>query len=141
LAVTCLVFAMIATGCHATHENQSSDGSSPSPDPHAAALAVAREFYDAWVSGNLDVARSLATPDAIQELSGWKQPGGHAPTSCDPWGDGGNLLCGSTEPGYSVEFVMTSSGDGRYRVSDVLSRTCDEPYFHGDKVIVICDLR
>jgi hypothetical protein len=132
LAVTCLVFAMIATGCQATHENQSSDGSSPSPDPRAAALAVAREFYDAWVSGKLDVARSLATPAG---RSAWA----HAPTSCQPWGDGGDLLCGSTEPGYSTEFVMTSSGDGRYRVSGVFSLTCDEPYFHGDKAYVFCD--
>jgi hypothetical protein len=71
LAVTCLVFAMIATGCHATHESHVGDSPSPSPDPHAAALAVARELYDDWMSGKLDAARSLATPDvrlkAVQE--------------------------------------------------------------------------
>jgi hypothetical protein len=137
LAVSSLVLAMVATGCHATHETSLGGSSSPSPDPHAAALAVAREFYDAWVSGKLDVARSLATPDAIPELFG--APGVHAPTSCQPWGDGGDLLCWSAEPGYSTEFVMTSSGDGRYRVSEVFSHTCDEPYFDGDKAYVICE--
>jgi hypothetical protein len=138
LAVTCLVFAMIATGCHATHETPLGGRSSPSPDPHAAALAVAREFYYAWVSGKLDTAGSLATPDAIPELAG--APGVHAPTSCQPWGDGGDLLCGSAEPGYSTEFVMTTSGDGRYLVSEVFSQTCDEPYLDGHKAYVFCEM-
>jgi hypothetical protein len=137
LAVTCLAFAMIATGCHATHASQSGGSSSPSPDA-AAALAVARELYDAWVSGKLDTARSLASPNAFTKLSREPPRESNPPTSCYVVSHDGDLACGSAAPGYSFEFFMTRSVDGSYRVSDVVPQYCDPPT--GARQIIICEL-
>jgi hypothetical protein len=99
---------------------------------------VARDLYDAWVSGKLDTARSLASPNAFQELSG-KLPGENSPpTSCSLVSHEGDLECGSLAPGYSIEFLMTRSADGSYRVSDIVSLYCEQPT--GSARQILCEV-
>jgi hypothetical protein len=129
---------MIATGCHATHEPPLGGSSSPSPDTHGAALAVAHDLYEAWVSGKLDTAQSLASPNAFTKLSREPPRESNPPTSCYVVSHDGDLACGSAAPGYSFEFFMTRSVDGSYRVSDVVPQYCDPPT--GARQIIICEV-